>query len=139
MLKRMMKFLGISAILITTSFGPFSTFQAAVAASPSGPLAKPVPTVQIIPSSGPQGTYVKVYLSGFPAHIPVQVGLHKLNRKLIESTATSRTNAFGQAWVPMRIPTGANINNNRVWLAKVSTTKKPKFTVTSSPFNVTGN
>jgi LysM repeat protein len=94
---------------------------------------------EIVPSSGPQGTYVQVVLNGFPADTSVQIGLHKLNRKLIESTADATTNAYGEASITMRIPTGNNINNNRVWLAQVSTTSGTSITVTSNPFYVTGN
>ncbi len=94
---------------------------------------------EIVPSSGPQGTYVQVVLNGFPADTPVQIGLRKLDRKLIESTADATTDAYGEASVTMRIPTGQNVNNNRVWLAQVSTTSGTSITVTSNPFNVTGN
>ncbi len=94
---------------------------------------------EIVPSSGPQGTYVQVVLNGFPADTSVQIGLHKLDHKLIESTADATTDAYGEASVTMRIPTGQNINNNRVWLAQVSTTSGSSLTVESNPFYVTGN
>lgn len=96
------------------------------------------PSAVITPFSGPQGTYIQVIVTGFPANTPIKLGLHKLNRKLIESHATATTDANGSATVTMRIPTGSNINNNRVWLAQVSTTKGPSLTVTSNRFNVTG-
>jgi hypothetical protein len=95
--------------------------------------------VVIVPASGPQGTYVQVVLSGFPANTSVAVGLHKLNRKLIERTADDTTDAYGATSISMRIPTGANINNNRVWLAQVTTTSGTSITVTSNPFYVIGN
>jgi LysM repeat protein len=94
---------------------------------------------EIVPNSGPQGAYVQVVINGFPANTSIQVGLHKLNRKLIESTADATTDAYGAASVTMRIPTGQNINNNRVWLAQVSTTSGSSLTVESNPFYVTGN
>jgi LysM repeat protein len=94
---------------------------------------------EIVPNSGPQGTYVQIVLSGFPADTSVQIGLHKLNRKLIESKVDATTDAYGSASVTMRIPTGNNINNNRVWLAQVKTTSGTSITVTSNPFYVTGS
>jgi LysM repeat protein len=94
---------------------------------------------EIVPNSGPQGTYVQVVVNGFPANTSIQIGLHKLNRKLIESTADATTDAYGTASVTMRIPTGQNINNNRVWLAQVTTTSGSSLTVNSNPFYVTGN
>jgi LysM repeat protein len=94
---------------------------------------------EVVPNSGPQGTYVQVVLNGFPANTSVQIGLHKLNRKLIESAADATTDAYGAASVTMRIPTGQNINNNRVWLAQVTTTSGTSLTVNSNPFYVTGN
>jgi LysM repeat protein len=97
------------------------------------------PHAVIVPASGPQGTNIQVVLSGFPANTPVEVGLHKLNRKLIERTADGTTDAYGEVSIPMRIPTGANINNNRVWLAQVTTTSGTTITVTSNPFYVTGD
>jgi LysM repeat protein len=93
---------------------------------------------EIVPSSGPQGAYVQVVVNGFPADTSIEIGLHKLNRKLIESTADTTTDAYGAASVTMRIPTGQNINNNRVWLAQVSTTSGSSLTVESNPFYVTG-
>jgi LysM repeat protein len=96
------------------------------------------PTVIITPSSGPQGTYIAVELTGFRAYTSVDIGLHKLNHKLIESHASATTDAYGQAVVTMRIPTGSNVNNNRVWVAQVSTTTGPELTVSSNPFDVTG-
>jgi len=97
------------------------------------------PSVIITPSSGPQGTYVDVILTGFRANTSVDIGLHKLDRKLIESHASATTDAYGQATVTMRIPTGSNVNNNRVWLAQVTTNTGPELTVTSNQFDVTGN
>jgi LysM repeat protein len=94
---------------------------------------------EIIPNSGPQGSEVQVVVNGFPANTPVEIGLHKLNRKLIERTADATTDSNGAVTVTMRIPTGQNINNNRVWLAQVSTTSGSSLTVTSNPFYVTGN
>jgi N-acetylmuramoyl-L-alanine amidase len=106
----------------------------------------PVPVIpltgtfaEIVPSSGPQGANIQVVINGFPANTRVKVGLHKLNRKLIESTAYATTNAYGTVTVTMQIPVGANINNNRVWLAQVSTTSGTSLTVNSNPFYVTGN
>jgi LysM repeat protein len=96
------------------------------------------PSAVITPASGPQGTYIQVIVTGFPANTPIKLGLHKLNRKLIESHATATTDAYGAATVTMRIPTGSNVNNNRVWLAQVSTTSGPSLTVTSNQFDVTG-
>jgi LysM repeat protein len=96
------------------------------------------PTVIITPSSGPQGTYIAVELTGFRAYTSVDIGLHKLNHKLIESHTSATTDAYGQAVVTMRIPTGSNINNNRVWVAQVTTNTGPEITVSSNPFNVTG-
>ena len=97
------------------------------------------PTVIITPSSGPQGTYIAVELTGFPAYTSVDLGLHKVNHKLIESHASATTDAYGQAVVTMRIPTGSNVNNNRAWVAQVSTTTGHEFTVSSNQFDVTGN
>jgi LysM repeat protein len=94
---------------------------------------------EIVPNSGSQGAYVQVVINGFPANTSIQIGLHKLNRKLIESTTDATTDAYGAASVTMRIPTGQNINNNRVWLAQVTTTSGSSLTVESNPFYVTGN
>jgi LysM repeat protein len=94
---------------------------------------------EIVPNSGPQGAYVQVVVNGFPANTSIQIGLHKLNRKLIESTADATTDAYGAASVTMRIPTGQNINNNREWLAQVTTTSGSSLTVESNLFYVTGN
>ena len=93
----------------------------------------------IIPSSGPQSTYIQVMLSGFPAGTRVTIGLHKLNQQRIESKAHGTTNAYGTFVVTMRIPAGTNINNNRVWLAKATTTDGTDITADSNPFYVTGN
>jgi LysM repeat protein len=94
---------------------------------------------EIVPNSGPQGAYVQVVINGFPADTSIEIGLHKLNRKLIESTADATTDAYGAASITMRIPTGQNINNNRVWLAQVTTTSGSGLAVESNPFYVTGN
>ncbi len=103
------------------------------------PIIPPTgPSTVITPSSGPQGTYIQVIVTGFPANTPIKLGLHKLNRKLIESHATATTDSNGSATVTMRIPTGSNINNNRIWLAQVSTSKGTSLTVTSNQFDVTG-
>ncbi len=109
-----------------------------VATSPIIPLTGSGASVLITPSSGPQGTYIDVILTGFPANTSVDIGLHKLDRQLIESHASATTDAYGQAMVTMRIPTGSNVNDNRVWLAQVSTNTGPSLTVTSNPFDVTG-
>jgi LysM repeat protein len=106
--------------------------------SPVIPITGAAPAALISPSSGPQGAYVEVIVSGFPAYTPVQIGLHKLDRKLIESHARATTDAYGSAVVTMRIPSGSNINNNRVWLAQVTTTNGENITVESNQFNVTG-
>lgn len=102
------------------------------------PLTGVGPTVVITPSSGPQATWIDVELTGFPADTSVNIGLHKLNHKLIESHASALTDAYGQAIVTMRIPKGSNVNNNRVWLAQVTTNTGPNLTVSSNEFNVTG-
>jgi LysM repeat protein len=93
---------------------------------------------EIVPNSGSQGAYVQVVVNGFPANTSIQIGLHKLNHKLIESTTDATTDAYGAASVTMRIPTGQNINNNRVWLAQVTSTSGSSLTVESNPFYVTG-
>jgi LysM repeat protein len=108
---------------------------------PVGTVTTPVipitgASAEIVPSTGPQGSYVQVIVTGFPANTPIQIGLHKLNRDLIESTTNATTDASGSASVTVRIPTGSNVNNNRVWLAKVSTTKGHSVSVTSNEFVV---
>jgi LysM repeat protein len=111
-----------------------------VATVPTEPVIPLTGTfAEIVPNSGPQGAYVQVVVNGFPANTSVQIGLHKFNRKLIESTADATTDAYGAASVTIRIPTGQNINNNRVWLAQVTTTSGSSLTVNSNPFYVTGN
>jgi LysM repeat protein len=105
--------------------------------APIIPLTGPVAVIS--PNSGPQGTVVQVVLSGFPAYTSVEVGLHKLNHRLIERTADATTDAYGATSVIMRIPTGSNINNNRIWQAQVNTTSGTSITVASNPFYVTGN
>ena len=102
--------------------------------NPSVPVISSQPSAFIAPSSGPQGTYIEVVVSGFPANTPIQVGLHKLNQKLIESKANATTDAYGSATVTMRIPTGSNANNNLAWLAQVSTTSGTSVTVSSNEF-----
>ncbi len=102
------------------------------------PLTGVGPTAVITPSSGPQATWIDVELTGFPADTSVTIGLHKLNQKLIELHASALTDAYGQAIVTMRIPKGSNVNNNRVWLAQVTTNTGPSLTVNSNVFNVTG-
>jgi LysM repeat protein len=97
------------------------------------------PSVVIVPNSGPQSTYIQVVLRGFPANTSVEVGLHKLSRKLVERTADATTDDNGYASISMRIPHGGNVDNNRVWLAQVTTTSGTSITVTSNPFYVTGN
>jgi LysM repeat protein len=94
-------------------------------------------SAQIVPSTGPQGSYVQVIVTGFPANTPVEVGLHKLNHSLIESSTNATTNANGSVTVTVRIPTGSNVNNNLIWVAKVSTTSGPSLSVTSNEFVVT--
>lgn len=108
---------------------------------PVGTVTTPVIPVtgasaQIVPSTGPQGSYVQVIVTGFPANTPIKIGLHKVNRDLIESTTKATTDSSGSASVTVRIPTGSNVNNNRFWVAQVSTTKGTSVTVTSNEFVV---
>lgn len=108
---------------------------------PVGTVTTPVIPVtgasaQIVPSTGPQGSYVQVVITGFPANTPVQIGLHKLNHKLIETTTKATTDSSGAATVQVRIPTGSNVNNNRFWVAQVSTTKGKSVSTTSNVFVV---
>jgi LysM repeat protein len=109
------------------------------ATNPIIPITGSGPAALITPTSGPQGTYIEVIVTGFPADTPIKIGLHKLNRTLIESHTSATTNAYGSATVTMRIPTGKNVNNNRFWLAQVSTTSGESITINSNEFNVTGN
>jgi LysM repeat protein len=110
---------------------------------PVGTVTTPVipitgSSAQIVPSSGPQGAYVQVIVTGFPANTPIHIGLHKPGQKLIESSTDATTNAYGAASVTVRIPKGSNINNNREWLAKVSTTSGKSLTVESIPYFTVG-
>jgi len=101
------------------------------------PITGAGPAAIITPSTGSQGTYIEVIVTGFPANTPIEIGLHKLNRSLIESHATATTNAYGSATITMRIPSGANPNIGLVWLAKVSTASGQSITLNSSEFTIT--
>jgi peptidoglycan endopeptidase LytE len=105
------------------------------------PVVIPItgPSAQIIPASGAKNAYVQVVLKGFPTNTNVTIGLHKLNRKLIESTATGTTDSNGSAWISMRIPSGQSSAIGLVWLAKVTTDTGPSITIESTPFTVTTN
>jgi LysM repeat protein len=114
-------------------------YEQTVVTTPIIPLTGVGASAIITPSRGTQGTYIEVVLNGFPAYTSVDLGLHKVNHKLIESHASATTDAYGQAVVTMRIPTGSNVNNNRAWVAQVTTTTGSELTVTSNVFTVTGN
>ncbi|MEJ2349632.1 MAG: LysM peptidoglycan-binding domain-containing protein [Anaerolineales bacterium] len=108
---------------------------------PVGTVTTPVipltgASAQIVPSTGPQGSYVQVVVTGFPANTPIKIGLHKVSHRLIESTTKATTDSSGSASVTVRIPTGSNVNNNRYWVAQVSTTKGHSVSVTSNEFVV---
>lgn len=104
---------------------------------PTIPITGSGPSAVISPSSGSQGSYVQVVVSGFPANTPIQIGLHKLGDKLIESTADLTIDDYGRASVTMQIPKGANANIGLVWLAEVSTTSGENITINSSGFTIT--
>jgi LysM repeat protein len=104
---------------------------------PTVPITGYGPSAVITPSSGPQGSDVQVVVSGFPADTPIEIGLHKLGDRLIESTADLTTDASGNASITMQIPKGANANIGLVWLAQVSTTSGEGITINSSGFSIT--
>jgi LysM repeat protein len=104
---------------------------------PTVPITGYGPSAVITPSSGPQGSDVQVVVSGFPADTPIEIGLHKLGDRLIESTADLTTDASGNASITMQIPKGANANIGLVWLAQVSTTSGESITINSSGFSIT--
>jgi LysM repeat protein len=104
---------------------------------PTIPITGYGPSAVISPSSGSQGSDVQVVVTGFPADTPIEIGLHKLGDRLIESTADLTTNASGNASITMQIPKGANANIGLVWLAQVSTTSGESITINSSGFTIT--
>ncbi|MEJ2349631.1 MAG: LysM peptidoglycan-binding domain-containing protein [Anaerolineales bacterium] len=135
----------VNAILAlnTQITDPSLIYPGEVLQIPVGTVTTPVipitgASAQIVPSSGPQGAYVQVIITGFPANTPIHIGLHKPGQKTTESSANATTNAYGAASVTIRVPKGSNINNNREWLAKVSTTSGTSVTVESTPYYTVG-
>ena len=128
-MKYILTFFGVVAMVLATGFTSLPLAQIRT-------ISDPQPAVVLSPSSGAPGSTVQVYVSGFPANTPVQIGLHKPGRKLLEVTKDATTDSNGNVTVSMKIPTFQNEENNEQWLAQVSTTSGTSVTASSNIFSI---